>query len=102
MSGDGNKLKSAYELAMERLRAREPASAEVELSAAQKDAIARLRGETKARLDELEFLYRGKLAQAAQGEDPAAAERLKDEHRRERERLEEQRDRRIAEIRGGA
>ncbi len=100
MSGDGNKLKSAYELAMERLRAKNPDAAGVELTTEQKDAIARLRSETRARLDELEFLHRGKLAEAAQGDDPAAAARLADEHRRERERLEEQRDRRIAEIRG--
>jgi hypothetical protein len=86
---DEKRLKSAYELAMERLRA-EDREAGVEeakpLTPRQKQKIAELRQNTKAKLAELEILHRKNLA-AAQG-DPAKIEELEDHHRVDRGRVQ--------------
>ena len=101
MNGEG-RLKSAYELAMERLRAREGTVDGAELTEEQKAQIAAARAEFKARIDELEFLHRGRLAKAAEGGDANATAKLQNEFEREKARLEEQRDERIRKIRGSS
>ena len=91
--------KSAYELAMERLRKkdREEGVTELPLSDEQREAIAEARRVAEARLAEHEILYRSKLRTLA---DPDAAAVLEEEYRRDRERIASDREHKIAEIRG--
>jgi len=86
--------KSAYEIAMARLRKKDKDEGvlEREVTAAQKAAIAELRRVYEAKLAEREILHRSKIRGAA---DPAALEILEEEYRRDRERLTSERDRKI-------
>lgn len=90
--------KSAYELAMERLRAKDREAGVVDrpVSEEQRAAIADVRKVYEAKLAEREILHRSKLRGLA---DPAALEVLEEEYRRDRERLVAERDRKIEEIR---
>ena len=66
-----NELKSAYELAMERLREQdreEGVEQEGPLTDGQKEEIARLRQEAKAKLAEIEILYTEQRATEADPE----------------------------------
>jgi hypothetical protein len=91
--------KSAYELAMERLRRkdREEGVEERPLTDEQRERIAEARRVAEARFAEREILYQSNLRRAG---DPDAAAALEDEYRRDRERIASDRDRTIAEIRG--
>jgi hypothetical protein len=83
------KLRSSYELAMERLRAQDRESGVEEprpLTDEQKQAIARLRQDHKAKLAELEILQGDKVAAA--GVDPQKLEEVETHLRIDRERLE--------------
>jgi hypothetical protein len=86
-------MKSAYELALERLdadgieRPREEA-----LTPAQREGIAEIRRQAEARLAQLEILHRDRLAKLA---DPAAREQEEEDYSRERRRIEERRDGKI-------
>jgi len=94
-------LKSAVELAMERLR-RKDADAGIEsrpLSDAQKAAIADARNFYEAKLAEHEVLHQSKLRRIL---DPAERDTLEQEYRRDRERLSTERDAKIARIRAEA
>jgi hypothetical protein len=94
-----DELKSAVELAMERLRKRDAESedgAPRPLTARQKKRIAEIRQEYKAKLAERELLYQSERA-GAQG-DPEAMERAEGSYRRDREFLEKQRQTRIQEV----
>jgi hypothetical protein len=86
--------KSAYEIAMERLRQkdREAGIEERAVSDEQKATIAEVRRVYEAKLAEREILHRSNLRKAA---DPAAFEALEEEYRRDRERLVSERDRKI-------
>jgi tRNA splicing endonuclease len=86
--------KSAYEIAMARLRKKDKDEGvlEREVTAEQKAAIAELRRVYEAKLAEREILHRSKIRGAA---DPAALEILEEEYRRDRERLTSERDRKI-------
>jgi phage FluMu protein gp41 len=90
--------KSAYELAMERLRRQDAEAGVVEtpLSAEQREAIAEARNLAEARMAEARIMHRSRLAAAA---DPADRARLEDEHRRDLQRIAEDRDRKIEKIR---
>jgi hypothetical protein len=89
--------KSAYELAMERLRQkdREAGVEERALSEAQKAAIAEARQVYQARMAEREILHRDALQKAR---SPEEVEKLDGELARDRDRLANDRDRKIAEI----
>jgi hypothetical protein len=89
--------KSAYELAMERLRQkdRETGVEERPLSDAQKAAIAEARQIYQARMAEREILHRDGLQKARSAEE---VEKLDGELARDRDRLASDRDRKIAEI----
>ncbi len=91
--------KSAYELAMERLRRkdREEGVEERPLDDGQRAAIAEARRVAEARLAEREILHQSALRQAR---DPESAATLEEEYRRDRDRIATDRDRRIREIRG--
>lgn len=92
--------KSAYELAMERLRRRdaEAGITEVTPTDAQKAAIAEARNLCEARVAERRILLQAALATAF---DPGAREALEVEYRRDVERLTSDRDRKIERIRRG-
>lgn len=96
MAGDAPK--TAYELAMERLRQKEQATGETErpLTDAQKAAIGEARNMYQARVAEREILHRGAVARAGSYDE---VERLGEELRRDLERLATDRDRKIDEIR---
>ena len=99
----GKGLKSAYELALERLAAKEPKGARGKgapaLTDAQKKEIAAVRAEYEAKLAECEILYRSRRKEAAG--DPETRARLADEYRRDREFLTSARDSRIEALRSG-
>lgn len=91
--------KSSYELAMERLRKKD-AEAGVEqrpLTEAQREAIAEARRVADARLAEREILHQSALRGVV---DPASAEELELQYRRDRDRIQSDLERKIAEIRG--
>lgn len=91
--------KSAYEIAMERLRKkdREAGVEEAPVSEEQKSAIGELRRVYEAKLAEREILHQSALREAF---DPDAREKLEEEYRRDRERINSERERKIEEIRG--
>src|SRR5438552_2673594 len=90
--------KSAYELAMERLKAmdREEGVVETPLDEEQKKAIADARQACAAELAQLEILLADRLRAAA---DRETAARLREEFQTDRRRCEDDRDRKIARIR---
>jgi len=92
--------KSAYKIAMERLRKKDKDAGVEEraVSEEQKAAIGELRKVYEAKLAEREILHRSKLQKAA---DPADFEILEEEYRRDRERLTSERDRKIEQARQG-
>jgi hypothetical protein len=95
---DDTPPKSAYELAMERLR-RQDAEAGVEqkpLSDAQKSAIAEIRNFYEAKLAEVELLHQSRMRTTF---DPAEREAREQEYRRDRERLASERDAKIEKAR---
>lgn len=89
--------KSAYELAMERLRQkdREAGVEDRPLSDQQKAAIADARQVYQARMAEREILHRDAMRKA---QTPEEVEKLESEVARDRDRLANDRDRKIAEI----
>jgi hypothetical protein len=95
MASDGPK--SAYELAMERLRQKdiEAGVEERPLTAKQKAAIAEARQVYQARMAEREILHRDALGKAQSREE---VDKLESEVARDRDRLASDRDRKIAEI----
>ncbi len=98
---DDKPLKSAYELAMERLR-KNDAEAGIEsrpVSDRQKAAIAEIRNFYEAKLAEQQVLHQSTLRKTA---DPAAREALEAEYRRERERLASERESKIEKVRRNA
>jgi hypothetical protein len=96
LTNDGPK--SAYELAMERLRQKDQEGGVVErpLSDAQKAAIAEARRVYEAKVAEREILHRDALRKAQSHEEIA---KLNDEIARDRDRYLRDRDRKIGEIR---
>jgi hypothetical protein len=93
-------LKSAFELAMERLRKKDQdAGVETKpLTDAQKAAIGEARNLCEAKLAEREVLHQSKLRRVF---EPAERETLEQEYRRDRERLISDRDAKIDKIRRG-
>jgi hypothetical protein len=90
--------KSAYELAMERLRRKDREEGVVErpLSSERKAAIAEARKVHEAKVAEREILHRDALRKAKTPEEVA---KLESELAQDRDRLARDRDRKIAEIR---
>jgi hypothetical protein len=90
--------KSAYELAMERLKKRdeEAGIASRTVTDAQKAAIAEVRNFYEAKLAESQVLHESNRRKVM---DPSTLDSLELEYRRERERLTSERDRKIEKIR---
>ena len=94
----GQPPKSAYELAMERLRAADPTDAKTKpLTAKQKDEIAEVRRVAKARMAEREILHQDTMRKI---EDPAAREQAENEYLTDRRRIDEDCEKKIEAIRG--
>ena len=94
-----DRLKSAYELAMERFKKKD-AEAGIErqpLTDDQKAEIAEIRSRYQARIAELEILHGGATTGMM---DPASREEADANYRQERGRLERERDAKIEEVRG--
>jgi len=91
-------LKSAVELALERLKKKDAESGleSRPLTDAQKAAIAEARNYFEAKLAEAEVLHQSKLKTIR---EPEQREALLQEYRRDRERLTSERDAKIARIR---
>jgi Spy/CpxP family protein refolding chaperone len=96
-------LKSAYELAMERLRAKDR-EAGVEdptpLTDEQKQTIAGLRQAAKAKLAEIEIMHRKQVA-AAVTADPAEIEPIEERYQIDRRRVESKLESDIARVKRG-
>jgi hypothetical protein len=91
-------MKSAYELALERLEKQGiERPREESLSDEQKEQVAELRRQAEAKLAELEILHRDSLGKAY---DPAKRQEAEEDYVRERRRIEEDRDRKIAKLTG--
>jgi len=94
-----DKLKSSYELAMERLRDADPdAGKQKPLTPAQKEKIAEARRVAAARLAELDIRFNDARKQLR---DPAEQEKAEAENQIDRQRVNADLDRAIAEIRRG-
>jgi hypothetical protein len=94
-------LKSAFDLAMDRLKARDLAEGVEEtkpLTKAQKERIAQLRTEAQAKLAELEILHRKNVAGTS---DPAVLAKIEENYAIDRGRAESRRDSEIAKIHAG-
>jgi hypothetical protein len=92
--------KSAYELAMERLRKKDEEAGDVRglITDDQKAEIAEVRSRAEARVAELKILHQSKISAIF---DPDARELVDAEFRRDIQRVEDDREARIARIRGG-
>ena len=89
--------KSSFDLAMERLRASDPAGAnEKPLTAAQKEEIAEARRVAAARLAELEILFKDAMKKNL---EPAEREKAEGEYQIDRQRINDDRDRALEAIR---
>lgn len=82
-------MKSAYELAMERLERDDPDGV-VSLTDAQRDALAKIDEKYKAKVAEREVFLQKQLLEARQSGDPQAVQQLETQLRNERARLEEE------------
>ena len=94
-------LKSAYELAMERLRAQDREEGIEEsgpLDEEQKKEIGRLRDDATAKLAEMEILHKQNRAKT---EDPAELLKLEENYRTDRARIEDRLQSAIAKVRRG-
>jgi len=99
MSDDGAP-KSAYELAMERLRKKDAESGVEprELTEAQRAALAEARNFYDAKIAEREVLHQSAVRKVP---DPEALAALERDYRRDRERLASERDAKMERIRRG-
>jgi hypothetical protein len=95
---DDSAPKSAYELAMERLRKKdeEAGLTRQPVTDAQKAAVAEIRNFYEAKLAELDVMHQSKLRASV---DLEARATLEQEFRRERERLTTERDAKIEKAR---
>jgi len=93
-------MKSAFELAMERLEKEDPGSKR-KLTGEQKAKLEELTETYRAKIAEREVFLRGKIVAARQKGDRQEAESLEGELRSERIRLEEECEERKERIRNG-
>src|SRR5262245_26757250 len=98
---DQKPLKSAYELAMDRLRKADSEAGvnRQPVTDAQKAAIAEVRNFYEAKLAEQEVLHQSSLMRTL---DPGERAAIEEDYRRSRERLLSERDAKIEKIRSNA
>lgn len=93
-------MKSAYELAMERLQADDPSGSQA-LTDEQKARLAELDKTYQAKIAEREIFLQGKLSEARQAGDRNATEDIQRQISHEKARLEEEREEKKEKIRQG-
>ena len=98
---DDTRLKSSFELAMERLRQKDAETGVTTrtLSDAEKAEIAEIRNLYEAKIAEAQVMLLSNLQKTM---DPASRETLEAGFRAEKERLTRERDRKVEKIREGA
>jgi len=89
-------MKSAYELAMERLNKEAPT---IKLTADQKKRIAALESEYRAKIADREMFLQGQLKKAVEKEDAEAFAQLEKQLVLERRKLQEELETKRAQIR---
>lgn len=96
---DDEAPKSAYELAMARLKQKdkEAGISDRPITEDQRARIAEARKVAEARFAEREIMYKSATAGTF---DPEAREKLDEEYRRDRDRIASDRDRKLEDIRG--
>ena len=93
-------MKSAYELALERMEKQGiERPREETFSDEAREQIAEARRKAEASLAELEILHRDRLKTIY---DPAKRQEEEEEYLRDRRRIEDQRERKVEELRGKA
>jgi hypothetical protein len=96
--GKGGRMKSAYELALERLEKQGiERPREESISDETRGQMAEVRRQAEAKLAELEILHKNRLKTEY---DPAKRDEEEQDYVRERRRIEEDRDRKIEKLRG--
>lgn len=93
-------LKSAYDLAMERMAGKEGGGM-VSLTAEQKAAIAGIASRTTAKIAEMEILYGKRIAEAREANDGEKTGRLEEEYKAEVARLRAREEEEKKRVRGG-
>ena len=98
---DDTAPKTAYELAMERLRKKDADAGVTRqpVTEAQKAAVGEVRNFYESKLAELEVLHQGQLRRLF---DPEQRAVLEAQYQRDRERLVAERDAKIEKLRGSA
>ena len=94
-------MKSAYELAMERLAASDPDAAEPAVTDAQKAALQDLEQRYKAKIAEREVFLQKQLKDARRQGDREAVAQIETQLRNERARLEDEKERAKDRVRQG-
>ena len=94
-------MKTAYELAMERLRQADARSGETEkrLTEKQKKEIAQVRGFYKAKLAEREILHQADLAKARAAAEQESVLKVEEEYAIDRRRVEDEMESKVRAIR---
>jgi hypothetical protein len=93
-------MKSAYELALERMEKQGiERPREETFSDEAREQIAKARRKAEASLAELEILHKNRLKTIY---DPAKRQEEEEEYLRDRRRIEDQRERKVEELRGKA
>lgn len=96
---DQGGMKSAYELALEKLEGRGiERPRQDSLSDATRSAMAEARSKAEARLAELEIMHRQRRNKV---QTPQELEELERDYRSERRRIEDDRERKLEELRQG-
>jgi len=94
-------MKTAYELAMEKLRKKDAESGEsrATLDEDQKREIAEIRKVYSARLAEREILFQADLRKARATRDPEVVKTVEEAYRKDRSRIEEDQESKIRAVR---
>ncbi len=93
-------MKSAYELAMERLNADDPETAKP-LTDEQREQLADVSSRYQAKLAEREIFLKKQLEEAEQSGNPVEAEQIRRQMALEKERLQEEMEEKKDKIRNG-
>jgi len=97
MTNPSKRMKTAYELALERMEQRGIERPQAgALSEAEREQVADLRRKAEAKVAELEILHRDRLVKI---DDPMKRKQEQEEFEIERQRVEKDRDRRIEKLR---
>ncbi len=97
-----DELKSAWEIALEKLRARDGEGNGAPLTEQQKERIAEIRRRYRAKRAEMEILHRQNVEKAWLRGDAEEARKIEEEYVRELRRLEEREDAEVRAVRGDA